>query len=579
MSPDSSLPGTAGALARENEALRQQLQEAEDLIAAIRTGTIDALAVQGADGPRIFTLEGADQTYRTLIEQMNEGALLLGQDATILYCNACLAGLLAAPLHTLMGFSFNRFVPAEAEAYWAELMAAGWAGKSRGEMILRDEDGRLRPFALALNVLSFGDARMVAVIATDVSAHREISAIRAQVAEQNAQLERQQEALRAQAQAVAETSRILEGLPHIAWTASPEGKPSYLNLSWYNYTGQSTTVHFEKNSTLSYLHPDDLPEVMRRWRECLGSGRDAEVESRIRDAQGNYRWMLGRIRPSHNEVGELVQWIGTYTDIHEHKLALDRIDQAQRELRENNQQLTRVNIDLDNFIYTASHDLRAPITNIEGLLDTLRQELPEDHRPAEVTSVLEMMQDSVDRFKRTIGYLTDISKLQKENTLPNGPVNLQPVIEDVCQDLQPLIRAVGGRLSVAIEACPTVYFAEKNLRSVVYNLLSNAFKYHAPDRPCQVSIRCRPAASGYTALEVQDNGLGLNMSGEQKLFGMFQRLHDHVEGSGIGLYMVKKMVENAGGRIEVNSQLHQGSTFTVFLPAPAGGAAPAVLPG
>ena len=570
MPPDSSLPGAAGALARENEALRQQLQEAEDLIAAIRTGTIDALAVQGADGPRIFTLEGADQTYRALIEQMNEGALLLGPDATVLYCNACLAGLLAAPLHSLMGLSFNHFVPAEAQAYWAELMAAGWAGKSKGEMVLRDEAGRLRPFALALNVLSFGDTRMLAVIATDVSARREISAIRARVAEQNTQLERQQEALRVQARAAAETSRILEGIPHIAWTADNKGRNTYLNNRWFAYTGQNPVTMMEADLA-HQIHPDDLPAALASWDKALASGLVLELECRILDAQGQYRWMLGRAHPSRDERGEIVQWIGTYTDIHEHKLALDHIDQARRELRENNQQLTRVNVDLDNFIYTASHDLRAPITNIEGLLETLHQELPVGSRPAEVTAVLGMMQDSVDRFKRTIGHLTDISKLQKENAPANEPVALQPVIEDVCQDLQPLIRAVGGKLTVAVDTCPTVYFTEKNLRSVVYNLLSNAFKYHAPERPSEVVIRCRPAGSDYTALEVEDNGLGLNLSGEQKLFSMFQRLHDHVEGSGIGLYMVKKMVENAGGRIEVQSQLHRGSVFTVFLPVPAPG--------
>ena len=95
------------------------------------------------------------------------------------------------------------------------------------------------------------------------------------------------------------------------------------------------------------------------------------MECRIRNRHGDYRWMLGRALPSRNEQGEIIQWIGTYTDIHEHKLALERIDQAQRQLRDNNEQLTRVNVDLDNFIYTASHDLKAPITNIEGLLHAL----------------------------------------------------------------------------------------------------------------------------------------------------------------------------------------------------------------
>ena len=409
-------------------------------------------------------------------------------------------------------------------------------------------------------------APVLAVIVTDVSARREVSVIRARVAAQNALLEQQQLRLQAQAQAAAETNRILEGIPHVTWTADPHGNPTFLNRNWYDYTGQPPTVQFVRGSTLPYLHPDDLPGVMQRWSKCLADGRSAEVECRIRNAQGDYRWMLGRIRPSRNEAGELVQWIGTYTDIHEQKLARARIDETQQELRRNNDQLTRINADLDNFIYTASHDLRSPITNIEGLLETLEQELPADQRPGEVSTVLRMMQDSVDRFKRTIESLTDISKLQKESALPRAPVALAPLIEDVRLDLQPLIGAAAGELTVDVAECPTITLAEKNLRSIVYNLLSNAFKYHDPARPARVHLRCRPAGAGLAALQVHDNGLGLDLHEDRQLFTMFQRLHDHVEGSGIGLYMVKKIAENAGGRVAVASQLGQGSVFTVYLP-------------
>ncbi|MBT2557070.1 PAS domain-containing sensor histidine kinase [Hymenobacter sp. ISL-91] len=558
---------TPAQLARENEELRQQLFEAEELLTAIRTGSIDALAVQGPEGPRIFTLEGADQSYRTLIEQMNEGALLLSPDATVLYCNACLAGLLEAPLETMMGNSFSQFVPADFREYWHQLVANGWAGKSKGEMPLLTAGGRLRPVALALNVLgSAAEAPVLAVIATDVSARREISVIRARVMAQNALLELQQQELRVQAQAAAETSRILEGIPHVTWTADPQGLPTYLNRHWYDYTGQPPAVRFAPGSTLSYLHPDDLPSVLQSWREAIANGQGIEVECRILSAQGHYRWMLGRIRPSRNEAGELVQWIGTYTDMHDQKLALARVEETRQELRDNNAQLIRINADLDNFIYTASHDLRSPITNIEGLLETLNQELPAEQRPDAVEPVLRMMQDSVDRFKRTIENLTDISKLQKDSSLPRTPVALAPLIEDVRLDLQPLIQTAEGELEVAIEECATVVLAEKNLRSIVYNLLSNAFKYHHPARPARVRLHCGPAEPGFIALQVHDNGLGLDLREDRQLFTMFQRLHDHVEGSGIGLYMVKKIAENAGGRVAVESRLGEGSVFTVFLP-------------
>jgi PAS domain S-box-containing protein len=558
-------------LTRENEELRYQLQEAEELISAIRSGSVDALAVQGTDGPRIFTLQGADQVYRTLIEQMSEGALLLSQDAIILYCNASLANLLDRALEELMGNSFADFVPPGFREYWETLLVTGWTGKSKGELPLQTKTGALLPFSLSMNMLEFNDAPALAVIVTNLSAQREIKAIRARVAEQNEVIDRKNEELKRQEavrlvveQAAAEANRMLEGIPQIAWTANVQGENTYINRRWFDFIGQPS-VPGSSHEFKTRLHPDDIGPARARWQHCLRTGEAFEVEYRFLEATGNYRWMLGRALPSYNDQGAIMQWIGTCTDIHEHKLALERIDQAQRELYENNEQLTRANVDLDNFIYTASHDLKAPISNIEGLLQALLLELPAvGQSSGQVQPLMAMMQDSVERFKRTIEHLTEVTKLQKEQIQPVAMVELGSVIQDVCLDLEPLLQESGGKMEIDITACPSVSFAEKNLRSVVYNLLSNALKYRSPERVVLVRVSCRHEKD-YDVLTVQDNGLGINLVHEQRLFGMFQRLHDHVEGSGIGLYMVKKMVENAGGKITVESQVDVGSTFSVYF--------------
>jgi signal transduction histidine kinase len=174
------------------------------------------------------------------------------------------------------------------------------------------------------------------------------------------------------------------------------------------------------------------------------------------------------------------------------------------------------------------------------------------------------MQESVERFKKTINNLTDVVKLQKENNGEAVMVDLSEVIREVSLDLEPLIKASGAELTVDIADCPAIHFQEKNLRSVIYNLLSNAIKYRAPERVPQVLIHCE-LTSGYHQLTVKDNGLGMEPRRLDQLFTMFKRFHDHVEGSGIGLYMVKKIVENAGGRIEVESQVGVGSTFRVYF--------------
>jgi PAS domain S-box-containing protein len=243
------------------------------------------------------------------------------------------------------------------------------------------------------------------------------------------------------------------------------------------------------------------------------------------------------------------------------------LTEANEELHAANTQLTRTNVDLDNFIYTASHDLRAPITNIEGLLQLLEKTLASARHSDElVVTVLAHMHRAVERFKRTIGHLTDVTKLQTEFAQPATTVLLAAVVEDVRQDLLPRLTEAEALLEVEVDNCQPRLFSEKNLRSVMYNLLSNALKYRHPDRVPHIWVACTTEDKDLI-IKVRDNGLGLSNLQQSRLFQLFQRLHTHVEGSGLGLYMVKKIVENAGGTIGVESQVDVGSTFTVRFPA------------
>jgi signal transduction histidine kinase len=237
------------------------------------------------------------------------------------------------------------------------------------------------------------------------------------------------------------------------------------------------------------------------------------------------------------------------------------------ELYQSNTRLRHTNADLDNFVYTASHDLKSPISNIEGLLLLLPELLPKAvQEDKQVAPVLAHMQESAERFKRTINHLTDVSRLQAEFTQPVMPVRLADIVEDVRQDLLPQLTQDQAQLEVHVaESWPRV-FSGKNLRSIVYNLLSNALKYRHPDRPPHVRIACVPA-DNQLVLTVQDNGLGMSAQQQTRLFQLFQRLHTHVEGTGVGLYMVKRIVEQAGGTITVQSQLGVGTTFTLAFPA------------
>jgi signal transduction histidine kinase len=242
----------------------------------------------------------------------------------------------------------------------------------------------------------------------------------------------------------------------------------------------------------------------------------------------------------------------------------EELTATNEELHDANALLTRTNADLDTFMYMASHDLKAPIANIEGLLQALHAELPVavlEEDP--VAHLLNLMQASVARFQQTIGHLTHISQLQRPEAAE--PVALPALVEGVRLDLGPLIEAAGATVVVDTDGCAAVRVAPKTMRSVVYNLLSNALKYRASDRSAHVTLRAR-CVPGLFVLAVADNGLGLTEAQQGQLFGMFKRLHTHVEGAGVGLFTVKRLVENAGGTIGVQSQPGVGTTFTVSLP-------------
>jgi len=258
------------------------------------------------------------------------------------------------------------------------------------------------------------------------------------------------------------------------------------------------------------------------------------------------------------------QWRAALADNQVHAHNLSQLSASHVVLGNTNQQLARTNGELDAFVYTASHDLQGPINNLNGLLQALRGELPESNQSAPVATILELMHDSVTRFRHTLRELSTIARTQ---SVPGQLLQLVPltdVVRDVLLDLALPIIEAGAQVTVQVEESPTISFTEKNLRSVVYNLVSNAIKYCHPDRVPAVSVRCRTEGR-FWVLEVQDNGLGLALPSKRPDFGLFQRFHTHVEGSGVGLYIVQKLVENGGGHLEVTSDLGTGSLFAAYF--------------
>lgn len=244
----------------------------------------------------------------------------------------------------------------------------------------------------------------------------------------------------------------------------------------------------------------------------------------------------------------------------------EKLAKINEELNKKNEELQKINIDLDNFIYTASHDLKAPVNNIEGLINVLSDTLKNGNSTQEnINSIFQMMNQSIHQFSKTINDLTTITKIQKDidEDIPEK-INLHELIEDIKLLNGDLIANTGARIIYDPENLSDISFSRKNLKSILYNLITNAIKYRSPDRVPEIYIFTE-TTDNYIILCVQDNGLGLEEKKLQKLFSMFKRFHDHVDGTGIGLYLVKRIITNAGGKVEVESQVNKGSTFKVYF--------------
>ncbi len=264
--------------------------------------------------------------------------------------------------------------------------------------------------------------------------------------------------------------------------------------------------------------------------------------------------------------------VKAFVQFYEQKKALEKAAQfamdINKELEERvddrTKALQKINADLDNFVYTASHDLKAPISNIEGLILMLQKQLrgPEIDLK-QIGPITAMIEQSITRFKNTIKDLTEIAKVDQQSS-DNDEIQFLEAFDDVKFSIVSLIRDAQADIQEDFSEAPMVYYSRKNLRSIIYNLLSNAIRYRSPDRKPFVRLRSY-VQDEHLVLSVQDNGLGIKKENQIKIFGMFKRLHSHVEGTGMGMAIVKRIVENNGGKIEVESEPGVGSTFRIHF--------------
>lgn len=347
---------------------------------------------------------------------------------------------------------------------------------------------------------------------------------------------------------------MAEGLPQLIWTALPNGDSDYYNQNWYQYTGQTEEEAMKQGWRL-VVHPDDVNKLAK-WKYSLQTGKQLENEIKLRRKDNMYRWHLVRAWPVESEKGKIIKWVGTCTDIHDQK-------EKSEELKLKNKQLIKTNNDLDTFVYTASHDLRAPISNMEGLINAIESDIsPECEKDIQV--ILKMTDNSLQKLKRTISELTEISRIQRNENGDVDNLDIEQTIEEFKSEYKDQIIQNKAEIILNLDI-KNIRFSRKNFRSIIYNLLSNAIKFKSPERNVRINIRTKLTDKNNVLMTIRDNGIGFDLRQKDKIFSMFKRLHTHVEGTGVGLYIVKRLMENSKGKIDVESAIGKGTCFKLYF--------------
>jgi len=343
----------------------------------------------------------------------------------------------------------------------------------------------------------------------------------------------------------AKYKNLADSLPIIIWTADKEGNIDYYNKKWYDYTGFEG-VDSREAATHKILHPDDIERATQVWQRSKENKSAYEIEYQFKDGQteDSYKWFLGRAVPIKDTNDEIIQWIGTCTDINEFK-------QFQQQK--------------DNFLGIASHELKTPLTSLKLYSQYLEKNLrkQDDQKNADVAM---KMDDQINKLTGLVNDLLDVTKIQNGKILLNkSNFNFDVLVTEIITEQQ---MSTSHRIYLEAENIGEIYGDRHRISQVMSNLISNAIKY-SPDSD-KIKITTKLTEEGCVLFSVKDYGIGIPEDKKDKVFEQYYRVSGSMEhtfpGLGLGLYISSEIIKRSGGRIFVNSIEGKGSDFCFEIP-------------
>ncbi|MBI1185258.1 PAS domain S-box protein [bacterium] len=273
----------------------------------------------------------------------------------------------------------------------------------------------------------------------------------------------------------------------------------------------------------------------------------------LRKADGKLIWVDIKSVPVYNDKDEIIAFEGVISDI-------DTLKQSEQKLLDQKTELITKNTELEQFTYIASHDLRSPVINFNALLQMFDRDGMTQHNLA----LLNKLDLTSGKLYETLHDLMDVIALQKRSTSPFEKLNFNTVITDIITQLSEPINESEAQIVLYL-AVETVVYVRIHLKSIIQNLITNAIKYRSELHNCEICISTK-RLDDMILLKVEDNGLGIDMDKfGDRIFGMFQVFHSGKGGKGLGLFIIKKQIEQLGGKIRVESELNKGTTFFIYL--------------
>lgn len=343
--------------------------------------------------------------------------------------------------------------------------------------------------------------------------------------------------------------QLADAMPQIVRAARPDGHLDYYNERWYGFTGFNRDT-FGDASWEPILHPDDLERCRESWHGAVESGMPYRIEYRFWDRQeARWRWFMGRALPVCDAEGCIVKWFGSCTDIDDQKRVED--------------DLRRANEDLEQFAFSASHDLKEPVRTVKIYTELLSRRYAE-WLDGEALEFVRFIRSGAARMETLVSDLltyTQVTKFDK----PAEITDADKVLEAVLGNLAGAVSESDAQITAG--PLPLVRMHGAHLHQLFQNLIGNAIKYRAPKRPAVVHVAAE-RQNGNWLFSVRDNGIGIEPEYKERILGLFKRLHtsDEYSGTGIGLAICQRIVDRYHGRIWVESEPGEGSTFCFNLP-------------